>query len=412
MSNEKRFCVNCGKEIVPASAGGDVTAFTNEPRYIGYHPCSCGEEDPMGFKHPGKFNNWTGLPKTQLTAQDECRALLVRIGAADSREAAEQEVREFMERLISLAKKSVEALPKFDCAALEKRVTELQEELASTQKQAEGWKKLTDVAQQERDNYCQAVESAHEMLNQCGILPRRDSSHRGLVDRIRIAQARYENVVRERDRVQALFSNMRDAEKKLSDAYIRVRQILGLDHFTAGTTPEQMWLCVEATAAQLVKDSRDREWEIEGQRAEIERLRTSKAALHSKTVFLESQRQYHMDQINRLAKRIGRLGETSEGVVTVAIATLDQCRAKAARFDESKLADQREALRPMSVNPPWSGKYLVGHRGTQKVVYWFDPKDTWHPGTKTGWQDSLDFNATHWTFIPGFESLMPDMAPR
>lgn len=58
--------------------------------------------------------------------------------------------------------------------------------------------------------------------------------------------------------------------------------------------------------------------------------------------------------------------------------------------------------RPIYEQPPRSGKYLVGHRATYKVIYYLRADEgTWHTNAKMGWQkDPAEFGATHWMPLP------------
>lgn len=258
------------------------------PRYCGYYPCECRAVDPMGFEHPGKFNNWTGELKTELTAQDEVRAVVRLVQNARCVEDAEHHLRTFVDRIIAYTKQAVEKLvPSVSPDSVRAQIQFLEGALENSKKEIDAMLRFPEAIRvregggpedylkslavtihnlrrqsTECELYKTAVENAHSMLNQCGILPVRDSSHKGLVERIRIAQGRFEQATRERDAAEAektrarrLFENMCEAENKLSDAYLRVRQILGLDHFTAGTTPEQMWQSVEATVSRVMADN-------------------------------------------------------------------------------------------------------------------------------------------------------------
>lgn len=56
---------------------------------------------------------------------------------------------------------------------------------------------------------------------------------------------------------------------------------------------------------------------------------------------------------------------------------------------------------PLTQPPEESGKYLVGHAGTQKTNYYFTNDREWAPGTKMGWfEDPEKINATHWMKLP------------
>ena len=51
--------------------------------------------------------------------------------------------------------------------------------------------------------------------------------------------------------------------------------------------------------------------------------------------------------------------------------------------------------------PEKSGRYIVAHRGHAIVTHYLDPNyEHWAAGTKTGWQDPLDFCPTHWMELP------------
>ena len=51
--------------------------------------------------------------------------------------------------------------------------------------------------------------------------------------------------------------------------------------------------------------------------------------------------------------------------------------------------------------PAQSGKYIVGHRGHYIIADYLSPRESWHPGTRTGWR-CRNFNQTHWA---DFEKL-------
>lgn len=52
---EKRCCVDCGRQMLKASARAD-----GEPTTVGYHQCQCRSDDPFGKEHNGRFNTYTG----------------------------------------------------------------------------------------------------------------------------------------------------------------------------------------------------------------------------------------------------------------------------------------------------------------------------------------------------------------
>lgn len=53
-------------------------------------------------------------------------------------------------------------------------------------------------------------------------------------------------------------------------------------------------------------------------------------------------------------------------------------------------------------HPPLeTGRYIVGHRGTSKIIHYLHPNELWHSTTKVGWQEAPeDFGATHYMSLP------------
>lgn len=58
---------------------------------------------------------------------------------------------------------------------------------------------------------------------------------------------------------------------------------------------------------------------------------------------------------------------------------------------------------PLDIQPPHSGKYLVGHRGHEELFHFFHPGGKWVSGDSVGWfhyerkkRQPEDFRATHW----------------
>lgn len=52
---------------------------------------------------------------------------------------------------------------------------------------------------------------------------------------------------------------------------------------------------------------------------------------------------------------------------------------------------------PLSIQPPKTGRYVVAHRGTAKVIHYLHPDGDWLPTAKIGWQDDpKKFGATHY----------------
>lgn len=77
---------------------------------------------------------------------------------------------------------------------------------------------------------------------------------------------------------------------------------------------------------------------------------------------------------------------------------------------EIKELKSREPLwTPINVIPAKSGKYLVGHRGWQEIMWYFGTDKEWMPRTPLGWHASGDhhvaddpqlrFKATHYLFL-------------
>lgn len=52
---------------------------------------------------------------------------------------------------------------------------------------------------------------------------------------------------------------------------------------------------------------------------------------------------------------------------------------------------------PLSINPAKTGRYIVGHKGYAKIMYYVANDEDWHPGTKRGWQGDVEsWNPTHY----------------
>ena len=63
---------------------------------------------------------------------------------------------------------------------------------------------------------------------------------------------------------------------------------------------------------------------------------------------------------------------------------------------------------PLSIQPPETGRYIVAHRGTAKIIHYLHPDGNWLPTAKLGWQDDpAKFGATHYQRLE--EVTMEDM---
>lgn len=50
--------------------------------------------------------------------------------------------------------------------------------------------------------------------------------------------------------------------------------------------------------------------------------------------------------------------------------------------------------------PTKSGRYILAHRGTAKIMYYLSPKDAVGRRATTGWQGDISFAPTHWAKLP------------
>lgn len=65
----------------------------------------------------------------------------------------------------------------------------------------------------------------------------------------------------------------------------------------------------------------------------------------------------------------------------------------------------------LTTPPSRSGKYIVGHRGTSRVIHYLHPDGDYFPHTNLGWQKNpRDFGATHYMPLPEITDAMSDAA--